>query len=273
MTDQSTPGAGRASLTADPARSAFVTGGTRGIGLAVTRRLARGGYRVTACGASADGVEACRAAARDGGLDITVVQIDVTDDDLLARGIAEAASRQGGLDVLVCCAGRPVLGDALTLSLADWDQCLDLNLRASFAAVKAALPHMVGRGGAIVLVSSIWDRTATFDRTAYVTAKTALSGLARALAVDHAKSNIRVNCVAPGYVETDLLRKSLARVARDVDAELDRIRRAHPLGRLVSADDIANAVAFLSGEEARNITGQTLCVDGGVTVRLSLPTE
>ena len=202
------------------------------------------------------------AAAR--ALPITALQIDVRDADALAGGIAQAARETGRLDVLVSSAGRPILGNAHTLTLEDWDACLDVNLRAHFVAARAAIGRMRDfGGGAIVLISSIWSQLAFPDRTAYVTAKTAMSGLCRALAIDHAADGVRVNCVAPGFVNTDLLRGGFARRNLDVPTELARLAARHPLGRLVEPEDVARAVVFLAGREARNITGQTLVVDGG----------
>lgn len=224
---------------------------------------------MTVCGGSHDGVVAANVEAGRLGLQIEAVQIDVCDSQALSDGIAAAAS--DGLDALVCCAGKPTLGNASDLTLKEWDDCLDLNLRAYFAASRAAVAGMSRRGGGIVFISSIWSVTATADRTAYITAKTALTGLARALAVDHAASGIRVNCVAPGFVETQLLHDSLSKISDNVAGEVKRISNQVPLRRLVSPDDIAEAVAFLAGERARSITGQTLVVDGGVTVRLTLP--
>jgi NAD(P)-dependent dehydrogenase (short-subunit alcohol dehydrogenase family) len=252
--------------------TAFVTGGTRGIGFEVARVLARAGQRVYVCGASAESVAQCAAQAGAEGLPITALRIDVRDADALAAGIAQAAREAGRLDVLVCNAGRPVLGTATTLTLEEWDACLDINLRAHFVAAKAAIrPMRESGGGAIVLVSSIWSQVAFPERTAYVTAKTAMAGLCRALAVDHAADGVRVNCVAPGFVDTDLLRGGFARRNLDVQAEVARLAAKHPLGRLVGPEDVAHAVAFLAGEGARNITGQTLVVDGGVSVRFAFP--
>lgn len=263
--------AAAASSPLPSAGSAFVTGGTRGIGYAIAARLAGDGFAVTACGASAEGVAECDAAARAADLAISARQVDVCDSEALTDAIGQAAG-ESGLDLLVCCAGRPTIGNALELSLADWDRCLDLNLRACFVAAHAALPGMVAKGGgAIVFVSSIWAQTTGPERAAYVTAKTALTGLARSIAVDHAAQGVRANCVAPGYVDTDLLRRSLARNHDDVAEALEGIRRAHPLGRLVLPEEIAGAVAFLVGRDARSITGQTLVVDGGVSIRFALP--
>lgn len=250
---------------------AFVTGGTRGIGFAIAKTLARKGYRVTVCGASAESVASCRETVVEEGLPIEALQLDVRDDELLHCGISRAASSAGRLDVLVACAGAPTSGSAVTLPMEDWNKCLNLNLGAYFAAAKAAVREMRD-GGSIVLISSIWALTAIRDRVAYVTAKTALSGLARALAVDHAPAGIRTNCVAPGYIDTALLRTSLtAWGAADSDAELSKLERQHPLGRLVTMEDVANTVAFLAGKDSSGITGQTIVVDGGVTIRFALP--
>lgn len=253
---------------------AFVTGGTRGIGFEAARVLARAGHRVHVCGATAESVARCAAEAAAEGLSIRAMRIDVRDADALSAGIAEAARAAGRLDVLVSNAGRPVLGTATTLTLQDWDACLDINLRAHFVAAKAAIgPMRETGGGAIVLISSIWSLLAFPERTAYVTAKTAMAGLCRALAVDHAADGVRVNCVAPGFVDTDLLRGGFARRNLDVAAAVAGLAAKHPLGRLVTAEDVAHAVAFLAGRGARNITGQTLVVDGGVSVRFAFPAE
>jgi 3-oxoacyl-[acyl-carrier protein] reductase len=256
------------------ASTAFVTGGTRGIGFEVARVLARAGHRVYVCGASAESVASCTAQASAEALPITALQIDVRDAEALGAGIAQTARETGRLDVLVSNAGRPVLGTATTLTLQDWDACLDINLRAHFVAAKAAIgPMRESGGGAIVLISSIWSQLAFPERTAYVTAKTAMAGLCRALAVDHAADEVRVNCVAPGFVDTELLRGGFARRKLDVSAEVERLAAKHPLGRLIMPEDVAHAVAFLAGRGARNITGQTLVVDGGVSVRFAFPAD
>ena len=250
---------------------AYVTGGTRGIGRAIAARLAEDGRQVTVCGSSRESVEACRAWASERGSGIEAEQVDVRDEAALAASMAAAGSRMGGFGVLVHAVGRPLVGGADTLDRSDWDACLALNLGSAFSAVRTALEPLrqVG-GGSVVFVSSIWAHTATRNRAAYITAKTGLGGLVRALALDHAPDGIRVNAVAPGFVDTDLLRTSLAGRGGDVEEQIARIARLHPLGRLVRPEDVANTAAFLAGEEAAGITGQTIVVDGGTSIRFSL---
>ncbi|MHA6645624.1 SDR family NAD(P)-dependent oxidoreductase [Mesorhizobium sp. A623] len=246
--------------------AAYVTGGTRGIGQAIAECLSID-YDVTVCGSS----EVSVASFREKQPAIRAEKIDILEDGAISAAIARAHHRDGGLRVLVCCAGAPVLGNAETLSLDDWDHCMNLNLRSAFVCAKAAIPLMgLDRDGVIIFVSSIWAQATPPDRVAYATSKAALTTLARTLALDHAKDGIRVNCVAPGFVDTDLLRNSIAnhgdRAGRPDD--LEALRSRHPLGRLIEPDDVANAVAFLTGPGARNITAQTLYVDGGIATAL-----
>lgn len=244
--------------------SAYVTGGTRGIGQAVAQQLSAD-YDVVVCGSSDAGV----ALFQEQQLPIRAEKVDVLDSDEISAAIARAHGCGPGLRVLVCCAGAPVLGNAETLSLDDWDRCMNLNLRSAFVCAKAAIPLMKG-DGVIIFVSSIWAQATPPNRVAYATAKAALTTLARTLAMDHAKDGIRVNCVAPGFVDTALLRESVvnhhARSAKSDDME--SLRERHPLGRLIAPNDVANAVVFLAGPGARNITAQTLYVDGGIATAL-----
>lgn len=244
--------------------AAYVTGGTRGIGQAIAEQLSQD-YDVMVCGSSDAGV----AFFREQQLPIRAEKVDVLDSDDISAAIARAHGSGPGLRVLVCCAGAPVLGNAETLSLDDWDRCMNLNLRSAFVCAKAAIPLMKG-DGVIIFVSSIWAHATPPDRVAYATAKAALTTLARTLAMDHAKDGIRVNCVAPGFVDTALLRESVANhQAKSAESDdMASLRERHPLGRLIAPNDVANAVAFLAGPGARNITAQTLYVDGGIATAL-----
>ena len=252
-------------------KSAFVTGGTRGIGLAVSNLLAERGAMVVACGSTEASVQACREHIRATGRTIRPVRADVNREDEVAAAIQATLEWNGDLDILVCCAGRAFRGSALKITGAEWDECLALNLRGPFLAARAAVPFLAARGnGTIVLTSSIWAVTATPGRTAYIVAKSALTALARSLAVDYAPAGIRVNAVAPGYIDTDLLRRSLAEAnpGRNLTELLEEVAGQHPLRRIGLPNDVAEAVLFLAGPRSPFITGQTLIVDGGLTTQV-----
>jgi len=250
-------------------RVAFVAGGTRGIGLAITKLLARNGATVVTCGSTAASVAACTDAASAEGLAIESFQLDIEGVGAIGSAVDEIAARHGRLDMLVCCAGRAFRGSALDTKADDWDRCLAINLRGPFLLAQAALPHLVRQQGNIVFISSIWAVTATANRVAYIVAKSALSALTRALAMDVAASQVRVNAVAPGYVDTELLRTSLsaANPGRPPEDILEDTVARHPLGRIAEPDDIAEAVLYLASDRARMITGQTLIVDAGLTTQ------
>jgi NAD(P)-dependent dehydrogenase (short-subunit alcohol dehydrogenase family) len=252
-------------------KTAFVAGGTRGMGLAVAELLAENGAWVIACGSTAASVAACRRRAREKQLRIQALQLDVSDVGQVKQALTRLAAQSREIDILVCCTGRASRGSALETTMEEWDRCMDANLRVPFILSQAALPGMVARrSGLIVLISSIWAVTATARRVAYVVAKASLSSLARALAMDVAAEGVRVNAVAPGYIDTDFLRKSLleSNPGRDVDGMIAAAAARHPLGRIGRGADVAEAVLYLARSEF--VTGQTLIVDGGLTTQFAL---
>jgi len=252
---------------------ALVTGGTRGIGFAVCEALARQGAAVVTCGSTQSSVGRCEQRARELGLPITALVADVEKEDAVDSMVRETISRHGRLNVLVPAVGRAFRGAATETSATDWDRCLSINLRAPFLIARAALPHLIRSGdSSIVFVSSIWAVTATYRRVAYTVAKSGLTDLARVLAIDHAVDGVRVNAVAPGYVDTDLLRQSLSEIdpGRPVDQLLAAAADDQPLKRLSRPEEIGEVVAFLVGPHARCITGQTLVVDSGITTKFAL---
>lgn len=265
----------RSTATDRPAKPsvAVVVGGTKGMGRAASLALARDGFAVFAGSRGQKDVDALCDEGREAGLRIDGMACDAEDELALDAFIDTAVLRHGGIDALIFAAGRAYSGNALDLSSEDWDSCFRINLRAPFLAAKRALPVMMsGGGGSIVFVSTIWAFTTPRDRLAYLTAKSGLTALVRGLAVDHGGQGIRVNAVAPGYVDTEFLRQSIETVhgSAKTPEVLANVLKAHPMGRMVQPTEVAEAISFLAGERSSGFNGQTLVVDGGATTKFSL---
>jgi 2-dehydro-3-deoxy-D-gluconate 5-dehydrogenase len=244
-------------VTALEGRHALVTGASRGIGRAIALELARQGADVALVqrGAAAD---VCREIEQLGRR-ATVVRADLSDPDATRAAVRSAASELGSLDCAVMNAGTIARGPALELSLDDWQHVLALNLTSAFVGSQEAARVMLeGSGGAIVHIASLLSFQGGRNTVAYAAAKHGVLGLMRAQAVEWASLGVRVNAVAPGYIETDFnaaLREDAARKAQ-LDARI-------PAGRWGTAEDVAGSVAFLCSPAAAYVTGQVLAIDGG----------
>jgi meso-butanediol dehydrogenase / (S,S)-butanediol dehydrogenase / diacetyl reductase len=208
------------------------------------------------------------AAATAKALDGRSVAGDISDPEFGARAVAQAVEGSGRLDILVNAAGMMVRKNALETDDVTWQRVTRVNLDGTFYMSRAALKQMKaqGDGGAIVNFSSIWGLWAGANSAAYSASKGGVSVLTRALALDHARDNIRVNAVLPGDVDTPLLRAG----GRDrplTDEDVARMGEGIPLGRVAQPDEIAHVVAFLASDEASYITGVLLPVDGGYTAQ------
>lgn len=239
-------------------RRAFVTGGSRGIGAGIVRRLAEDGARVVFTYSSsvqqaADVVDDIN---EDGGW-ARAVKADVADPDQLGAAIGQAAEQLGGLDILVNNAGILSIGDVDTATLADFDEIVAVNVRAVFAGIKAASPHLT-EGGRIVTIGSInGDSSPTANLSLYSMTKAAVAGLTRGLAREFGPRGITINNVQPGPIGTDM---------NPEDGQLADILRPNiAVGRYGQPRDIASLVSYLVSDEAWYITGTAINIDGGFT--------
>ena len=234
-------------------RVAIVTGGTRGIGEAISLALQAQGLKVAANYAGNDE----RAKAFTDKTGIAAFKWDVSDYDACQKGVARVAEELGPVDVLVNNAGITRDGTILKMTYEMWKEVIDTNLGGCFNMAKAVFPGMRERSfGRIVNIGSINGQAGQYGQVNYAAAKSGIHGFTKALAQEGARSNVTVNAIAPGYIDTDMV----AAVPPDV---LQKIVAKIPVGRLGHAEEIARGVAFLCAEDAGFITGSTLSINGG----------
>jgi meso-butanediol dehydrogenase/(S,S)-butanediol dehydrogenase/diacetyl reductase len=247
-------------------RVTLVTG-TTGIGRAIALRFAKGGANVIACGIEEAGNEDLAREATNLGLGVEVEKCDVTDAEAVRPIFAKIASRFGGLDIIVNAAAIHPFGTVVETDFAIWNRCMMVNVGSIYLMAHLGVPEMKKRGGgAIINVASVQGHACQRGVVAYATSKGAILALTRALALDHAADNIRVNSISPGSIRTPMLARSAAHFSPDLPIEevFARFGAAHPMKRIGTPEEVAELAAFLVSDKAGFCTGGDYLVDGGL---------
>lgn len=239
---------------------ALVTGASRGIGLAIAQRLINDGYRVVGTATSESGVEALNGKLQQSGSEHSAILLDISNSEQTETALSEFLKEQGTPAVVVNNAG--ITRDNLFLRLGeeDWQAVINTNLSGVYRVCKTLTRAMLKKKeGSIINISSIIGSTGNAGQANYAAAKAGLEGFSRSLAQEIGSRNITVNCIAPGFIQTDMT---------DVlpEAQKEAILATIPGKRFGKPEDIAGAVAFLASDDARYITGQTLHVNGGMNM-------
>ena len=236
-------------------RIALITGGSRGIGAAAVRAFAAAGWRVAFCWHS--NRQAAEALAAEFPGQVLAVQADVADRVQVQAMFERVQAEFGAPDTLVCNAGIAQQKLFSDITEADWDTMFDVNTKGVYRVIQAVLPQLLERqAGSIVTVSSIWGQTGGSCEVHYSASKAAVIGLTKALAKELGLSGIRVNCVSPGVIDTDMNRIHGEEVMRELAEET-------PLGRNGTPEEVADVIYWLASEQSKFVTGQVLGVNGG----------
>ncbi len=245
-------------LKLSESRSAFITGASRGIGLAIAKLFASKGISVTCASRTAEALDEVVSEIRAGGGKAHAIPLDVSNLDDFSRVISESVDQFGGVDILINNAG--IVKDNLLLRMKedDWDSVIDINLKGSFNGIKAVTPLMMKqRSGRIVNITSVSGMMGNAGQANYSAAKAGMIGLTKTTARELASRNITVNAIAPGYIATDMTSKLNEKVKEDLIKHI-------PLRRIGEAEEIAETALFLCSDAAGYITGQTIAVNGGL---------
>jgi len=241
-------------------RLAVVTGAARGIGRAIVLELLKQGRIVAGLDINAEQLGELEDVVKEAGFTVVTKCVDITDTTKFTETLEALASEYGGIGILVNNAGITRDGLIMRMSDEDFDKVIDVNLRAAFVATRTAVRSMVrNKFGRIISLSSVSGVMGNAGQSNYAASKAGLIGLTKSVAREVAKKNVTANCVAPGFIVTEMTDKLPQPVK-------DAAKQMIPLRRFGSVDDVAKAVAFLASDQAGYITGQVLCVDGGMAM-------
>jgi NAD(P)-dependent dehydrogenase (short-subunit alcohol dehydrogenase family) len=244
-------------------RRALITGAASGIGRAIALEFSRAGASVALADIDAAGLEAVARAIAEAGGEAASFRCDVASDSDCRATVQAVESRLGGIDILVNSAGIIRRASVVDTAETEWDRVMAVNVKSIFLLGKHAVPVMArGGGGAIINISSGWGLRGGRKAASYCASKGAVVTLTKAMALDHAAQNIRVNCICPGDTDTPMLRREAAQLGDTVEGFLAEAAR-RPLGRIGTPEDIAHAALYLAGDAASFVTGSILVVDGG----------
>lgn len=242
---------------------ALVTGAASGIGRGIALRLAEMGGFVTVLDIDEAGSAQTETEIQKKGGESVSIRCDVRSASDCRRATETIIHLRGKIDILCNCAGIAIRKDVVELTEEEWDRALDITLKGIYLVSREVIPHMIrGGGGSIINIGSGWSLKGGPRAASYCAAKGGAVNLTRAMAIDHGKHNIRVNCVCPGDVDTPMLRSECAQLGEDVQSFM-RDAANRPLARVGTPEDVANAVLFLASPMSSWITGTALVVDGG----------
>jgi len=252
-----------AQLLAFERKIAVVTGAGSGIGRGICLRLAEMGALVGALDIDVNTASETLSQIESKGGESVAFKCDVRVAEDCRRAVTSIIEKWKRIDILCNCAGIAIRKYVVDLTEEEWDRALDVTLKGVYLLSHEAIPHMIrGGGGSIINIGSGWGLKGGPRAAAYCAAKGGTVNLTRAMAIDHGKHNIRVNCVCPGDVDTSMLRSECAQLGQDEQTFLEEAAD-RPLGRVGTVEDVANAVLFLASPMASWITGAVLVVDGG----------
>jgi len=244
---------------------AIITGGGTGIGRAIALAFGREGAKVVVAGRRVDKLEAAANELRKAGAQALVVTCDVTSADQTQALVQKAETAFDHVNILVNNAGTLSVSTVESIPEDEWDSLMNTNLKGPYLMSRAALPALRrAGGGSIVNIGSVLGLVAVKERAAYCASKGGITMLTKAMALDHAAENIRVNCICPSVVETDLVRDMFSDSETGQKARAARLA-TFPLGRFGRPEDVADLAVFLASEESSWMTGTALPLDGGVT--------